>query len=184
MKRIVLLSYVGADPGSSNAYLRSKAAAEAILEATGVPVTIFRCVHIYGPPARPGPTAGAFVAKGAGPVAVPGTGKQRIAPLFIGDVVDAVLHAALDPDAPLGTFDLGGPDVMSMDAFVRGLNHKGVRLVHLPPVIARGLAHVAPSLTPALMQLLLADNVTATDPSDVARRFGTDLHRFTDIWPS
>jgi uncharacterized protein YbjT (DUF2867 family) len=183
VKRLVFQSYVGADPHSSNAYLRSKAAAESILEATGVPVTTFRCVHIYGPPERPGPTAGAFLAKGAGPVAVPGTGKQRIAPLFIGDVVDAVLHATLDPGAPTGTYELGGPDEMSMDAFVRGLNRKGVRLVHLPPVVARGLARVVPSLTPALMALVLADNVTSSDPRDVARRFGTDLHRFTDVWP-
>jgi hypothetical protein len=72
---------------------------------------------------------------------------------------------------------------MSMDAFVRGLNRKGVRLVHLPPVVARGLARVVPSLTPALMALVLADNVTSSDPRDVARRFGTDLHRFTDVWP-
>lgn len=183
-ERIVFLSYVGADPASSNAYLRSKGAAESILEATGTPVTTFRCVHIYGPPDRPGPTAAAFQAKGPGPVSVPGTGKQRIAPLYIGDVVEAVLHAALDPATPAGTYELGGPDEMSMDAFVRALNGKGVRLVHLPPVVARGLAHVVPSLTPALMELMLADNVPATDPREVARQFRTDLHRFTDVWPA
>jgi uncharacterized protein YbjT (DUF2867 family) len=184
VQRIVFLSYLGADAESSNAYLRSKAAAESVLANTGVPVTVFRCVHIYGPPDRPGPTAGAFIAKGAGPVTVPGTGEQRIAPLYIEDVVSAVLHAALDPEAPPGTFELGGPDEMSMDAFVRGVNRKGVRLLHLPPVLARGLAHVVPSLTPALMELLIADNVTATDPPEIAARFGTDLHRFTDVWPT
>ena len=182
VQRIVFLSYVGADPASTNAYLRSKGRAEQILHGTGVPVTIFRCVHIYGPPERPGPTAGAFIAKGRGPVSVPGSGHQRIAPLYIGDVADAVLNAAIDPEAPAGTFELGGPDEMTMDQFVRTVNRPGVRLMHLPPVVARGLAHVVPSLTPALMELLIGDNVTATDPRETAQRFDTELHRLTDVW--
>jgi uncharacterized protein YbjT (DUF2867 family) len=182
VQRLVFLSYVGADPESRNGYLQSKGVAEALLTGTGIPATIFRCVHIYGPPERPGPTAGAFIAKGPGPVAVPGTGRQRIAPLFIGDVVDAVLAAALDSSSPAGTYELAGPDEMTMDAFVRGLNRKGVRLLHLPAVVARGLAYVTPSLTPALMELLLADNVPSTDPRAVARRFGSELHRFADVW--
>jgi uncharacterized protein YbjT (DUF2867 family) len=182
VQRLVFLSYVGADPESRNAYLRSKGVAEEVLTSTGIPATIFRCVHIYGPPGRPGPTAGAFIAKGPGPVAVPGTGRQRIAPLFIGDVVDIVLSAALDYSSPTGTYELGGPDEMSMDAFVRGLNRKGTRLLHLPPVVARGLAYVTPSLTPTLIELLLADNVPSADPHAVAQRFGTELHRFAEVW--
>jgi NADH dehydrogenase len=182
VQRIVFLSYVGADPASSNAYLRSKGRAEQILQGTGAPVTIFRCVHIYGPPDRPGPTAGAFIAKGRGPVSVPGSGHQWIAPLYIGDVADAVLIAATDPEAPVGTFELGGPDEMTMDQFVRTVNRPGVRLMHLPPVVARGLAHVVPTLTPALMELLLADNVPSADPAETASRFGTELHRLTEIW--
>jgi len=184
VQRIVFLSYLGASPASPNAYLRSKGQAESLLEATGVPVTIFRCVHIYGPPERPGPTAAAFLAKGRGPVIVPGSGRQRIAPLYIGDVVQAVSRAVLDPDAPAGTFELSGPDTMQMDDFVRGLNGAEVRMVHLPRAVARGLAHVVPSLTPALIDLLLADSVPTADPSAVARRFGTELHRFADVWQS
>jgi uncharacterized protein YbjT (DUF2867 family) len=182
VQRIVFLSYVGAGPASSNAYLRSKGRAEQILHGTGAPVTIFRCVHIYGAPERPGPMAGAFIAKGRGPVSVPGSGRQRIAPLYIGDVADAVLHAATDPEAPAGTFELGGPDELTMDQFVRTVNPPGIRLMHLPPVVARGLAHVVPSLTPALMELLIGHNVTATDPRETADSFGTELHRLTDFW--
>src|SRR5262249_34815854 len=59
--RLVFLSYVGADAGSSNAYLRSKALAERLLLESGIPTTVFRCLHIYGPPDSPGPTAGAFI---------------------------------------------------------------------------------------------------------------------------
>jgi uncharacterized protein YbjT (DUF2867 family) len=184
VSRIVFLSYVGADTSSSNAYLRAKAQAEEILRASGTPATILRCLHIYGPPDRPGPTAEAFIAKGGGRVTVPGNGRQRIAPLYIGDVVEAVLHAALDPGAPANTFELGGPDVMSMDELIRGLNGGEARIVHLPTPLARAAAHLVPSLTPALVDLLVRDNVTSEDPGRIAGELGLALHRFGDVWPT
>jgi uncharacterized protein YbjT (DUF2867 family) len=61
-RRVVFLSFLGADPGAANAYLASKGAAEAILRATGVPTTILRCSHIVGPPEQPGPTARSLIA--------------------------------------------------------------------------------------------------------------------------
>lgn len=182
--RIVFLSYVGADPASPNAYLRSKAEAEKLLVDSGVPTTIFRCLHIYGPPEAPGPTAGAFLAKGKGAVAVLGSGRQRIAPLYIGDVAAAGLDAATRPEPLPGTYDLGGPEEMSMDEFVRALNGGGAKIRHLPAGLARVLARLSPSLTPALVDLLLGDNVTATPAAAVGERFGFTPHRLADVWPA
>jgi nucleoside-diphosphate-sugar epimerase len=180
--RLVFLSYVGADAGSSNAYLRSKALAEGLLLESGIPTTVFRYLHIYGPPDSPGPTAGAFIGQGRRPVTVPGTGRQLIEPLYIGDVVDAVLGALDTADAPTGTFDLGGPDRLTMDDFVRALNRPGVRIRHIPPAIARLLAHLSPSLTPALMDLLLCDNITDASPAEIGQRFGFTPHHLADVW--
>lgn len=181
VKRIVFLSYVGADEGSPNAYLRSKARAEALLSAAGPPVAVFRCLRVYGPPDGPGPTAAAFIAKGRGRVVVPGSGRQRIAPLYIGDVVDAVL-AALEPNAPTGTFDLGGPDAMTMDDFVRRLNGGSARILHVPAAVARVAARLSPALTPALMELLLQDNVLPANGREAAEAFGLSMHRFDNAW--
>jgi nucleoside-diphosphate-sugar epimerase len=180
--RLVFLSYVGADTGSSNAYLRSKAQAERLLLDSGIPTTVFRCLHIYGPPDNPGPTAGAFIGDDGRPVTVPGTGKQLVEPLYIGDVVDAVLGAVDSADAPTGTFDLGGPDRMTMDDFVRALNRPDVRIRHIPPTIARLLAHLSPSLTPALMDLLLRDNITGASLAETGERFGFTPHTLADVW--
>ena len=182
VSRLVFLSYVGADVASPNAYLRSKALAEGSLVESGIPSTVFRCLHIYGPPENPGRTAGPFIARGRRPVTVPGTGKQLIEPLYIADVVDAVLGAIDRADAPTGIFDLGGPDRMTMDDFVRTLNSPDVRIRHIPPGLARVLAHLSPSLTPALMDLLLRDNITATSPAEIGRQFGFTPHRLADVW--
>jgi uncharacterized protein YbjT (DUF2867 family) len=182
VSRIVFLSYVGADTSSSNAYLRAKGEAEEILGASGTPATIFRCLHIYGPPERPGPTAEAFIAEGKGRVTVLGSGRQQIAPLYIGDVAEAVVRAALDPDTPVGTFELGGPDEMSMDDFVRALNGGEARIVHLPAPIARMLGHLVPALTPALVDLLIRDNVTSEGSGRTAAELGLRLRRLEEVW--
>ena len=182
VSRIVFLSYVGASADSSNEYLRAKAAAEELLLNTGIATTIFRCLHVYGPPEHPGPTAGAFLARRGKTVVIPGSGRQRIQPLYVGDVVSAVQGAALDPGAPAGSFDLGGPEQMSMDDFVRALNGPGVKIRHLPAPLARLGAAVTPSLTPALMDLLLCDNVTDTPAAEMGERFGFAPHRLADVW--
>ncbi len=181
-KRIAFLSYVGAAADSGNAYLRSKFEAEQLLLGAGVPVAIFRCLHIFGPPGHPGPTAGAFIATGDRAVIVPGNGRQRIAPLYVDDVATALASALTDPEAPTGVFELGGPEEMSMDDFVRAVNGGEARIRHLPAPLARVSARLSPALTPALMDLLLRDNVTATEPTEVGAKFGFTPTRLAEVW--
>jgi len=182
-QRVVFLSFITARLDSSNAYLRYKAEAEEALRSTGTPVVIFRCDHIYGPRDEPGPTASAFVAK-SGKVMLLGSGSQRLAPLYRDDVVEAILHAALDPETPTGTFQLAGPDTMSAEQFARLLNSDPIRTRHVPTVIARLLGHVAPNLTPELVDVLLADAAPTEDVAATAQRFGVDLHHLADVWGS
>lgn len=184
VERIAFLSYVGASLESPNEYLRSKAQAERILIETGVPTTIVRCVHIFGTPSQPGPTAAAFLRPRRGPVRVPGDGRQRIAPLYIGDVVDVVQRALLAPEPPAGIFELAGPREMSMDQFVRMLNGDDVKLSHLPAPVARLAARVAPTLTPALMDLLLADNVLTGAFPNAAGAFVVEPTPIERVWPA
>ncbi len=178
--RVVFLSYVGADPTSSNEYLRTKGEAEDLLYRCGRDAVIFRCSHIYGPPHDPGPTAAAFLAQKGGPARILGSGKQRIAAVYRGDVVEAILKAALDPRAPHGRFDLTGPEVTTVDEFARTINSDGARLAHVPPLLARALGHVFPNLTPALVEVLLADSVG--DCERARRAFVLDLHRVAEVY--
>jgi NADH dehydrogenase len=180
--RIAFLSYVGAAKDSPNAYLSAKGEAETALNASGIPTTIFRCLHIYGPPEHPGPTAGAFIARGSRAIIVPGNGRQRIAPLYIDDVASALARALTAAEPLTGTFELGGPEEMSMDDFVRAVNGGEARIRHLPAPLARISARLSSALTPALMDLLLADNLVDTDPAAVGDRFGFTPTRLADVW--
>jgi NADH dehydrogenase len=182
-QRVVFLSFLTARLDSSNSYLRYKAEAEEALRSTGIPAVIFRCDHIYGPPDEPGPTASAFVAK-SGKVLLLGSGSQRLAPLYRDDVVEAILHAALDPGTPTGTFQLAGPDTMSAEEFARLLNSDSVRIRRIPTIVARLLGRVAPNLSPELVDVMLADAVPTDDVAATARRFGVESHHLADVWGS
>ena len=182
-QRVVFLSFLTARIDASNSYLRDKAQAEEALRSSRVPAVIFRCDHIYGPPDEPGPTASAFVAK-SGRVTLLGSGTQRLAPLYRDDVAEAILHAALDPEAPTGTFELAGPDTVTAEEFARLLNTKPVRIRRTPVTLARLLGRVVPSLTPELVDVMLADTVPTGDVAATARVFGVELHRLADVWRS
>jgi NADH dehydrogenase len=181
--RVVFLSFITASVDASNSYLRYKAQAEAALRASGVPAVVFRCDHIYGPPSDPGPTASALLAK-SGRVTLLGDGHQRLAPLYRDDVVEAIVRAALDPDTPTGSFELAGPDTMTVEDFARLVNSDPVRIRRTPATLARILARVVPSLTPELVDVMLADAVPTEDVAATAATFGVDLHAVVDVWPS
>src|SRR5262249_60427427 len=93
------------------------------------------------------------------------------------DVVEAILHAALDPETPPGTFQLAGPDTMSAEDFARRLNSVPIRTRRIPAVPARLLGHVVPDLTPELVDVLLADAARTEDVGATRRRCGGQLHR-------
>jgi uncharacterized protein YbjT (DUF2867 family) len=182
-RRVVFLSFLTARLDASNSYLRYKAEAEDALRSCGTPAVIFRCDHIYGPPSEPGPTASAFVAK-SGKVTLLGSGTQQLAPLYRDDVVEAILHAALDPDTPTGTFEFAGPDTVTAEEFARLVNSEPIRVRRTPAMLARLLGHVVPTLTPDLVDVMLSNTVPAEDVTATARRFGVELHRAADVWRS
>jgi NADH dehydrogenase len=131
VKRIAFLSYIGADPRSPNDYLRTKGEAESLVAGAGRDAVIIRSTFIYGPPDDPGPSTAPFIAHGRKPTSVLGSGAQRYAPVFVGDVAEVLVRAALDPSAPTGTFALAGPDVLTVDEFVQVVNGGPVKERHL-----------------------------------------------------
>jgi NAD(P)H dehydrogenase (quinone) len=159
VKRIVYLSYVGADPDSTNEYLATKGEAECLVRDCGVDSVVVRSTFIFGPPDDPGPSAAPFLSKNGKAVSVIGTGEQLWAVVFVGDVADALAGAALDPAAPTGTFAIAGPEALTVDAFIDAINHHHVRKRHLRRVLARVLAVGLPTLTRMMVDVLAADSL-------------------------
>jgi nucleoside-diphosphate-sugar epimerase len=182
VRRLVFLSYPGADPSSANHYLRTKGEAEQLALGCGREAVVVRSTFIYGPPDDPGPSAAPFISVRGKPVSVIGSGQQRYAPTYVGDVVEALARFALDPTTPQGTFALAGPDTLTVDAFADALNGADARERHLGRRVARVLAHVVPALTPAMVDVLAADSLPDGSPL-AADVLALDLTRLADHYP-
>ncbi len=156
VRRVVVLSYTDAGRDPANAYLAAKALAERLLAQTGREVVTLRSTFVFGPPGDLGRSFAPYAARGRAPVTIVGPGTQRIAPVFVDDVAEAIVRA-LELAAPAGTFSLAGPETLALDAMVDLINGRPVRKRHLPAIAARLLARVTPALNPTLVDVLLRD---------------------------
>lgn len=178
-KRVLFLSYVGANEESKNLYLRLKAEAERVLTGTHKDTVIFRGTHVIGSPEDPGPWATFLLAQPGKEVMVLGDGQQALAPVYVGDVA-AALVTALGAGS-YGTYELAGPDRMTLDALVRLLNQNpSVPIAHYPVWMARLLGMMAPTLPGPLVDVLLQDSVG--DPARAIATFGLTLTSLRTIW--
>ena len=179
VKRIIFLSSVDAREDSSNEYLKTKGQAETFLRMTGIPTVVFRCSHVIGSPDSPGPTALILRSADGEPVKVLGSGQQIVAPVFVNDVVSAILMA-IDKGRG-GTYELSGPDRMTMDDLVRMVNqnpHAAIK--HLPGRLSKFLSKVIPGMPTALIDLLLKPSVG--NPAQAVAEFGIRLTSLAGVW--
>jgi nucleoside-diphosphate-sugar epimerase len=178
-KRVLFLSQVGVHEAAHNRYLQSKAEAERILEASGKELVVFRCTPIYGGPEAPGPAVTPMLRRAGGAAWVLGNGRQLLAPVYLQDVVTALI-AALQ-GGRCGTYELAGPEVMPLDAWVRVVNRSpALRIRHVPALLARLLGRVAPDLTGAMADLLLRDSTG--DSTAACAAFGLRLTPLSAVW--
>lgn len=157
------VSAIGADANGQAAYARSKGEGEAAVRQAFPNATILRPSIIFGREDQ-------FVNRFAGMVSAPVVPILRAGvkfqPVFAGDVGEAIAAALLDPEAHGGrTYELGGPDVISMGELVRWIAKTLGRAPHfleLPDAVGALLARVPGSpITRDQWLMLQQDNVVA-----------------------
>ncbi|MBC7578234.1 complex I NDUFA9 subunit family protein [Tardiphaga sp.] len=176
--RMVHVSAIGADANSESGYARAKAAGEqAVLEA--VPsATVLRPSVVFGP-------EDLFTNRFAGlariaPVMPLFGAETRLQPVYVGDVATAVADAVDGKTKAGATYELGGPEVLTMRQILQiilaTIERKRV-LLPVPFGIAKlqsYLLQFAPGalkLTPDQVVMLQVDNVV----SEAAKAAGLTL---------
>ncbi|HLH76072.1 MAG TPA: NAD-dependent epimerase/dehydratase family protein [Candidatus Binataceae bacterium] len=169
--RFIYISGASADPLSSHPGFRAKGQAERAIGQSGLEFTIFRPSLVFG---REDRTVNLFAkALRYSPIfAVPGTGLQRVQPVWIEDVAAAVALALTNPAARNRCFEIGGPQPMSFDDFMRLLmditgHHRP--LFHVPEGLLRMVGRVVeklprPVLSADAVTFLTADHLCDTQP--------------------
>ena len=170
VRRYVYVSGVGADPHGAEPRFRAKWAGERAIVDSPIPEhCIIRPSWTYGPEDN---AMSRFVtfARRSPVVPVVGDGRQRLQPVFIDDVGETFARAAR-PGAPMGIYELGGPQVLTWNEImhtlldVLGLRRK---LVHIPAWMPKSAGFFAqalpkPPLSPATVDFLTSEAVASTD---------------------
>lgn len=178
-RKFVYASGVGAAPEARRSWFRAKWEGEQAVRASGVPFAVIRPSWVYGPEDR---ALNRFVAfhRWLPFVPVVGDGLQRLNPVFVEDAGEAFAQAA-DPDGPQGTFELGGPEVLTMNQVLETMMEvRGRRkpLVHFPPALPKLAGFVLqvlpnPPFTPQAIDFATEDAVA--DTTALLREFDLEL---------
>lgn len=114
---LVHVSAIGADANGAAAYARSKGQGEAAVREAFPNATILRPSIVFG---REDQFVNRFAGMMAAPIVPVLRAGVKFQPVFAGDVGQAVANALRDPEAHGGkTYELGGPDVLSMGELLR-----------------------------------------------------------------
>jgi uncharacterized protein YbjT (DUF2867 family) len=180
VSRFIDVSGVGAAEGARFHWLQYKWDEEQYIKGSGVPYTILRGSWIYGPRDV---SLNRFLgfAKFLPFVPVIGNGKTRINPLFVDDMGKHVAVAVERDDLRGRLFEVGGPDVLTMDEVIRtALKVKQQRrfLLHQPAPLMKALGGIAQHLpgrplTPDAIDFITMDGVA--DTGGLVETFGIRL---------
>lgn len=166
VQRFVYLSGAGAAADAPKHWFRFKWQAEEAIRRSGLTYTTFRPTWVYGPRDV---SLNRFLNLSRFLPFVPvfGSGKQRMQPVYVLDLASAVADSLENPAADNQTFEIGGPEVLTMDDVVRtALAVLGRRrlLLHSPAGLAKLAAAPmrllpSPPLTPDAIDFITSDAV-------------------------
>jgi len=165
VRRVLHMSAQGASASAASAYLRSKAAGEEVVTASGLAWTIFRPSVIFGS----GDTFLNLFAKLAAtfPVIPLAAAGARFQPVYVGDVAACFARAVVD-DATIGRrYALCGPNAYTLEDLVRYVAETSG---HARPIVALGpgLAQVQARVLELLPgPLLTRDNLASMQHDNV-----------------
>jgi NADH dehydrogenase len=174
VERLVHISAIGADPRSTSAYARTKAAGEQAVHDAFPTATILRPSIVFGPEDD---FFNRFATLAVMSPFVPliGGGETRFQPVYVGDVASAALRVLDDPATAGRTYELGGPKVYSFRQLMElllGEIKRHRRFIDLPfglaSLQARFMALLPkPPLTPDQVEMLKRDNIVAAGALDL-----------------
>ena len=162
VRRVVHVSALGVGPDAPSNYLRSKAAGEAVLQGSGLDLTILRPSVIFGAQDR---FLNMFAALQAVAPVLPlaGAGAQ-FQPVWVGDVAEAIVRALARPGTIGQTFECAGPRRYTLVELVRLAGRLAGHprpVIALPDAVARAQA--------TLMALLPGEPLLTRDNLDSMR---------------
>jgi uncharacterized protein YbjT (DUF2867 family) len=186
VQRYIYVSGAGAAADAKYHWFRAKWRAETAVRDSGITYVILRPSWVYGPEDR---SLNRFLKLSRYLPFVPiiGVGsRQRLQPVFIDDLGWAVAEAVDNRAADNRVFEIGGPEVLTMQEIVRtGLEVLGRRrfLLPIPKTLMKAQAALlrflpGPPLTPDAIDFITMDGLA--DSSELVEALGLRLTPLRD----
>lgn len=171
VQRLVHVSALGADAQGPSMYQRSKARGETVLQGAGLQLTVLRPSVIFGAEDK---FLNLFADLQAIAPFMPLAGSgTRFAPVWVADVAHAVVACLQKPNTIGQTYELCGPDVMTLGELVQragqwaGVNHgRGRPVIPLPNWVG-WLQALAMEMAPG-EPLMSRDNLASMKVDNIA----------------
>jgi uncharacterized protein YbjT (DUF2867 family) len=171
VRRVIQVSALGAGPdGIGSDYLHSKLLADDLLATLPLDWAVLRPSLVYGPRSA---SAALFATLAALPVvSLPGRGAQRLQPLHVYELAEAIARLVEQPGVLRSVCELGGPESVSYREMLAGYRTAlglGKPLwLPLPMPLMKLAAHVASvlpqkSFSPETLRLLERGSVPTTN---------------------
>ena len=171
VRRLVQVSALGADPNGPSMYQRSKARGETVLLNADLDLTILRPSVIFGAEDK---FLNLFADLQAIAPVMPLAGAgTRFQPVWVADVAQAVVACLLKPETIGQTYELWGPDVLSLGDLVKlagqwaGVNRGKGRPVFNLPMWMGWLQAMAMEMAPG-EPLMSRDNLASMKVDNIA----------------
>ncbi len=164
--RLVMVSHLGAAPSSAYTLMRAKGQVEDLVRSSGLAYTIFRSGIVFG--RDDSFVNGVAMLLRANPLMflMPGEGDSLIHPLYINDLIEALIRSMENLNSVDQTLEIGGPEYVTFNEMVRTVMRvtQAYRvLVAVPPYFLRSLINftnrVVPRwpMTPQWLDILAAN---------------------------
>ncbi|MHB8844794.1 MAG: SDR family oxidoreductase [Nitrospirota bacterium] len=186
VKHFLFQSALGTRENAKSEYHKTKFEAEKLVKASGIPFTILRPSLIYGP-------GDLFTVRLAemiklSPVLpVVGSGRSKIQPIYIEDVVTCIIKIITNGKHLGKTYEIGGPEQLNYMEVTRAIaGALGVDrpMVHVPMFFVGPMAKLAETFLPKAPvttdQLIMLQEDTVCDRNDLQETFGIEPVKFRE----
>ena len=151
IQRLIFLSHIGADRASAFPIQKAKGIAEEHIRKSGIPYTIIRSSVVFGPEDR-------FTSNLAGLLRavpfffpIPSDGRTLLQPLWVEDLVTALVWTLDNPETISQTYEIGGGEYFTLRQVLETLmtvTHTHRLLLPLAPPYMRTLLVMLDSFVP------------------------------------
>lgn len=185
--RIITISHLGAEPAAAYPLMRVKGILEELIRNSGLAYTIIRSGLVFGEDDAFFNHIAMILRSNPVFFLIPGRGESLVHPIYVDDLVKALMYTLETPDTVDAVLELGGPEYLTIEDLVRTIMRVSGAprvLISVPPYVLRWVTGISTRLLPRSLVTIQWLDILATNRTaqlgNAFTYFGLRPRRFED----